>query len=76
VQNESKIKIVITGPLMFEPCRLDAPDRKQNHQLHQQDIASAEIQVQIYLQSVQSPIGKSYKSMKLMVKIVGCREKV
>jgi hypothetical protein len=44
--------------------------------LHQQDIASAEIQVQIYLQSVQSPIGKSYKSMKLMVKIVGCREKV
>jgi hypothetical protein len=44
--------------------------------LHQQDIASAEIQVQIYLQSVQSPIGKSYISMKLMVKIVGCREKV
>jgi hypothetical protein len=27
--------------------------------LHQQDIASAEIQVQIYLQSAQSPIGKS-----------------
>jgi len=44
---------------MLETCRIDAQDRKQNHRLRQQDIASAEIQVQIYLQSAQSPIEKS-----------------
>lgn len=39
-----------TGPLMIEPYRLDAPSRKQNHQLPQQDTASAKIQVQNCLQ--------------------------
>jgi len=42
---------------MFVLYRPDGSSKKQSHQLPQQDTTSAEIQVQNFFQSAQSPMG-------------------